>query len=200
MSSRRSDPLGNRVRIPRVPIDAPRTTARSKDKRPASPLRAISGVVGGILLFAGIVGLVWLVTHQRPILPTLPLPGLASTRPLAVQIPSLLAAGITLGRPTHQPALNQQQALLIASELEPDAATHAESASAQYILLNYVSRSTPATHPNLNNYPAWMILYQNIPLAPGDVSVEPTPVPQSHYDLYVFLDANTGKELLTIWA
>ncbi len=199
MSRRRSDLPGGRVRIPRAPIEAPRTTARSKDKRPASSSRAISGVVGGILLVAGIVGLVWLLTHQRPFLLALPLPGLAPTRPPAVQISSLLAASITLGHPTQPPALNQQQALLIASELEPDAATHAESASTQYVLLNYTNKTTPATHPDLNNYPAWMILYQNIPLAPGDVSVDPTPFPQSHQDLYVFLDANTGKELLAIW-
>lgn len=194
MSRRGSDLPGNRARISRVPIEAPRTTARSKDKRPASPSRAISGVVGGILLVAGIVGLLWLLTHQRPLLP---LPGLAPTQPLAVQIPSLLAAGITLGHPTHQPALNRQQVLLIASELEPDAASNAASASTQYVLLNYANKST--THPNLNNYPAWMILYQNIPLAPSDVSVDPTPVPQSHHDLYVFLDATSGKELLAIW-
>jgi hypothetical protein len=116
-----------------------------------------------------------------------------------VQISSLLVAGITLGRPTRPPALNQQQALLIASELEPDAATHAESTSTQYVLLNYINRNTPATHPDLNNYPAWMILYQNIPLAPNDPSLDPTPFPQSHHDLYVFLDANTGKELLATW-
>jgi len=44
-----------------------------------------------------------------------------------------------------------------------------------------------------------MILYQNIPLQPGDASVDSSPFPQSHHDLYVFLDANNGKELLVIW-
>ncbi len=34
---------------------------------------------------------------------------------------------------------------------------------------------------------------------PTDPSVDTTPFPQAHHDLYVFLDANTGKELLAIW-
>jgi len=111
----------------------------------------------------------------------------------------LLAAGITLGKPLQPSALNQQQALLIASELEPDAAANAKSTTTQYVLLNYTNRSTPAIRPDLTNYPAWMILYQNIPLQPSDASVDPTPFPRSHHDLYVFLDANNGKELLAIW-
>jgi len=199
MSRRRSDLTSSRVKIPGVPIEAPRTTARSKNRRPASLSHTISGVVGGMLFVAGIVWLVWLLTHPRLFPPTLPVSGLAPTRPPAGQIPSLLAAGITLGRPTRPPALNQQQALLIASELESDAASRAESASSQYVLLSYTSRNIPTTYRDLNNYPAWMILYQNIPLEPGDASVDPTPSPQSQHDLYVFLDANTGKELLAIW-
>jgi len=43
-----------------------------------------------------------------------------------------------------------------------------------------------------------MVLYQKIPREPNDASVDPTPFPHSYYDLYVFLDANSGKELLVV--
>jgi len=65
-------------------------------------------------------------------------------------------------------------------------------------LLNYPNKSTPATHPDLNGVAAWMVLYQKIPLEPADASTDPTPFPHSYYDLYVFLDANSGKELLVV--
>jgi hypothetical protein len=115
-----------------------------------------------------------------------------------MQITPLVAEGITLGHTDQTPALNMQQALLIASQLEPDAASKSKSPSAQYVLLNYPNKSTPATHPDLNGVPAWMVLYQKIPLEPGDASIDPTPFPRSYYDLYVFLDANSGKELLVV--
>ena len=125
------------------------------------------------------------------------LPGNTPTVPPTATVSPLIAAGISLGHPTQLPALTQQQALLIASQLEPDAATQATKASAQYVLLNYAGTST--AHSGFSNVAAWMIVYQQIPLAPGDPSADPTPFPQTHYDLYVFLDANSGKELLAIW-
>src|SRR5207302_1182392 len=97
------------------------------------------------------------------------------------------------------PALNQQQALLIASQLEPDAATKAKKTSAQYVLLNYTSTSASTSHTSLSNVPAWMVLYQQIPLASADPSADPNSPSHSTHDLYVFLDANSGKELLAIW-
>ncbi len=174
---------------------------RIKEPRPASWMRSLSAVVGGVLFVLAIAGFAWFLTHQYQLspLPALPIPGLAPTHASMEQVPPLFAAGITLSHPTQTPRLNQQQALLIANQLEPEAAANAQNTSAQYVLLNYSGRGTPAAQRDLNHIPTWMVLYQGIPLQPSDPSVDPTPFPQTHHDLYVFLDANTGKELLAIW-
>jgi hypothetical protein len=112
------------------------------------------------------------------------------------QIPPLTSAGISLGTPSSPPALTQQQALLIAGQLEPDAATNAQKTSARYVLLNFDGAGTATTQHAITNEPAWMMLYQQIPQQPADPSQS---LPKQH-DLYVFLDANSGKELLAIWA
>ena len=199
---RRSNNLPrNRVRMPGLDKQVSHTPIGPEEQPTTSRSRLISGIAGAILLAVGVAWLAWLLTHQnaRPAVTLFLTPGLAPTHPPTAQVSPLLAAGITLGKPSQPSALNQQQALLIASELEPDAAVNAKNTTTQYVLLNYTNKSTPAAHPDLANYPAWMILYQNIPLQPGDASVDSTPFPQSHHDLYVFLDANSGKELLVIW-
>ena len=172
------------------------STGRTPVRRP----RIATGIVGGILLGLAGIWLVWLLLHQLggPSLPGLPISGLAPTSAPAMQITPLAAEGITLGHTDQTPALNKQQALLIAGQLEPAAASKSKSSSAQYVLLNYPNKSTPAAHADLNGVPAWMVLYQKIPLERADASVDPTPSPQSYYDLYVFLDANSGKELLVV--
>ena len=172
------------------------STRRTSRARP----RITSGIVGGILLVFAALWIAWLLLHQfgGPALPALPIIGFAPTVQPATQIAPLVAEGITLGHADQTPALNQQQALLIASQLEPDAATRAKSATAQYVLVNYPNKSTPAAHANLDGVPVWLIYYQKIPLEAADASVDPTPSPHAYYDLYVFLDANSGKELLAI--
>jgi hypothetical protein len=115
------------------------------------------------------------------------------------QIPPLLAEGITLGHLDQTPSLSQKQAMLLASQLEPDAATKAKTVAARYVSLTYTSTSTAPVHSNLSNVPVWLIVYQQIPLQPADASVDPTPFPHSYHDLYVFLDASSGKEVLSIW-
>ena len=172
----------------------------STERTPGRLPRLATGIVGGILLGLAGIWLVWLLLHQLggPALPRLPIAGLVPTSAPAMQITPLAAKGITLGHTDQTPALNKQQALLIASQLEPDAAIKSKSTSAQYVLLNYPNKSTPAAHPDLNGVPTWMVLYQKIPLEPTDASVDPTPFPHSYYDLYVFLDANSGKELLVV--
>ncbi|HEV7236812.1 MAG TPA: hypothetical protein VGN15_11555, partial [Ktedonobacteraceae bacterium] len=122
----------------------------------------------------------------------------ASTTPPNIQSPPLAAVGITLSQSNQTPTVKQQQALLIASQLEPDAATKAKSTTAQFVLLNYQNKGTPATHADFNNVPVWMVLYQKIPLPSADPAVDPTPPSHPSYDLYVFLDASSGKELLKI--
>ncbi len=172
----------------------------STERAPGRQPRLATGIVGGILLGLAGIWLVWLLLHQLggPTLPRLPIGGLAPASLPAMQITPLAAKGITLGHTDQTPALNKQQALLIASQLEPDAAIKSKSTSTQYVLLNYPNKSTPAAHSDLNGVPTWMVLYQKIPLEPTDASVDPTPFPHSSYDLYVFLDANSGKELLVV--
>ena len=193
MSSHR----GTRSAGERVPGEE--TTARHT--RPISRPRRASKVVGVILIALACLILGWLLLNHfgwrasGQSFP--PQPGLDATALPTAQIPPLAAAGITLGHPTHTPALTEPEVLFIASQLEPDAATKAKKTSAQYVLLSYTGTNTSTSHPGFHNVLAWMIVYQQIPLAPTDVGV--TPFPQTHYDLYVFLDANTGKELLALW-
>src|SRR5438067_870008 len=142
-------------------------------KTPVTQPRLASGIIGGILLGLAGIWLGWLLLHQLggPALPTLPTSSFIPNSAPVTQITPLVAEGITLGHTDQTPTLNKQQALLIASQLEPHAATRSKSTSAQYVLLNYPAKSTPASHPDLNGVPVWMVLYQKVPLAPSDVSV-----------------------------
>ena len=165
--------------------------------------RVTSGVVGGILLGLAGLWLAWLLLHQFagnaiPAPPAPPMIGAFPTSPTDSQLAPLTAEGIALGHPSQTPALSQQQALLLASQLEPGAASKSKTTGARFVLLSYPDKSTLAAHPNYHDVPTWMIVYQRIPLEPADASVDPTPFSRSSYDLYVFLDANSGKELLAI--
>jgi hypothetical protein len=95
--------------------------------------------------------------------------------------------------------LNQQQAFFIAGQLEPEATAQAKSASASYVLLNYSATNTSSVPIDLHNTPAWMVWYQKIPQAVADSTVDATPPSAASHDLYVFLNADDGKELLVIW-
>lgn len=188
------------------PVKRPPTTPRlspTPPKRPA-PSRRISGIVGGVLLGLGVLWIGWLLVHQLggPTLPlpTLPIINFGSTPAPNVQSSPLTAAGITVSASNQTTTVSKQQALLLASQLEPDASAHAKSTTAQLVLLNYANKSTPATHADFNNTPVWMVLYQTIPLQSADPSVDPTPLTKTSYDLYIFLDANSGKELLKLQA
>ncbi len=177
--------------------------SRKIERRQRTPSNTMSAVIGAVLLFGCCVWLGWLVLHQQGVPLKLTFPTTAATPKLdnaIAQIPPLLAEGITVSAPTGQPALSQQQALLLAAQFEPDAATQAKTTTASYVLLSYPNVSTPATHASLNNVPAWMIWYQNVPYVPADASVDSTPFPHSHHDLYVFIDASSGKELLAVWS
>jgi hypothetical protein len=167
--------------------------------------RRVSGVLGAILLALAGIWFAWLLLHQfaSAAIPAPPAPsnvGVAPANSPDSQNSPLAAEGITLGHPGTTPGLSQQQALLISGQLEPDAASKAKTTSAQFVLLNYPNKGTPATHADYHNVPAWMVLYQGIPLKPADAAVDPTPSLRSTYNLYVFLDANSGKELLAIQA
>lgn len=177
-------------------------TIQGRDEEESTPqrLRVTSGAVGAMLLaFAGI-WLAWLLLHQFagsavPAPPTIHMA--PTTNSPELQITPLIAAGITLSHPDKTPGLSQQQALVIASQLEPNAASKAKIAIAQYVLLNYPGKGTP-THADFHNVPTWMVLYRSIPLEPANTSVDQASSPHSSYDLYVFLDASSGKELLAV--
>ncbi len=168
-----------------------RKRTRKREPRPLSQL--VSGLIGGVLLGIAVLWIGVLVLQRVgvavPSFPTIVGFGSSSAPAPVIQITPLVAEGITLGATNQTPALNQQQALLLASELEPDAASHAKVTGAKYVLLTYPNTSTPPVHPNFNGAPAWMITYQQIPQQSSS---------QATYDLYVFLDANSGKELLTV--
>ncbi len=175
--------------------------------RQASTTRRISAILGGLLLVIAIAGFLWFIAPWRSssLLPTLPI--FAPAHPSTEQVPPLLAVGITLEHPSQAPTINQQQALLIASQLEPEAAANAQNTTAQYVLVSTGqdvkgAPQAPPQHaptPALDHVPAWMVLYQSVPLQPNDPSVDTTPSRRTQHDLYVFLNADTGKELLAIW-
>ncbi|HZU68207.1 MAG TPA: hypothetical protein VFA09_13100 [Ktedonobacteraceae bacterium] len=163
--------------------------------------RLVSGIVGAFLLALALLWLAWMISNRftgGTGISLLPIPGLTQPTPTVGQIAPLTAAGISLGTPASPPALTQQQALLMAGELEPDAAANAQRTSASYVLLSYDGTGTATPQRAITNQPAWMVLYQQIPQPSSDPSADPSQSLSKHYDLYVFLDANTGQELLAI--
>ncbi|MBX5452247.1 hypothetical protein [Thermogemmatispora sp.] len=157
----------------------------------------ISGFLGALLLA---VGLIWLLAllkqpHEglKLVIPHLPVTKQTST----VQLPALYTAGIILGTPAEPATITQEQALLLASHWQPEVASKAKKVLARYVLLTYIPRN--ANRPQMENIPAWMIIYEQVPLQPADASVDPTPFPRSSYDFYLFLDAKSGKVLLSLW-
>jgi|GEM_PF-3796989 len=125
---------------------------RATNQRAAQkPSRVVSGIIGGVLIGLAGVWVIWLLLHQFGTNIPLP-PGLPAQNPTPVsQISPLVAEGITLAPASQSPALSQKQALLIASQLEPDAAATAGQITAQYLLVTYPNTVTPAAHPDLHN-------------------------------------------------
>jgi cytoskeletal protein RodZ len=168
-------------------------------RRSHSRLWSVSGIVGAILLAIGLLWLLMLLwqAYAGPKFSLAHLSAGSTSGTSTVQIPALYTAGIILGTPAQPARLDQQQAILLASQWEPGAASKAKKIQARYVLLTYIPHN--ASKPQIENQPAWMVLYEEIPLQPADASVDPTPFPSSYYDLYVFLDANSGKPLLSVW-
>jgi hypothetical protein len=157
-----------------------------------------TAIIGGLLIILACAALVWLLlshfsaarlspSAQSLTASPTPAAGVLPNNTPVVQIASLAAEGITLKQATHAAALSRQEALLIASQLEPNAASQAKSASAQYLLLDYAGSNSTAVRSSMQNEPSWMIEYQQIPSST-----------QTPYDLFVFIDANTGKELIAV--
>lgn len=178
----------------------PRGVAARKSTRrrePGALPRRLSALVGGILICVALLWFGWLLARQHN-------PGLASvrfpfsgpqTQPTA---DPLLAAGITLTTPAQgqTASLNRQQALLLADQMEPQAAAHANSVSADYVLLNY--KGSANTTAALHDVPAWLVHYSKVSGAAPDTAADPHAANTPH-DCYLFLDATTGQELLALW-
>jgi hypothetical protein len=164
------------------------------------PWPSISAILGGALVGVCALCLGWIFLHRPGAarLPALPSFIIAPTSSAGAQIGALTAEGITLGQASQAPGLSQQQAIFIANQLEPVAAAGSVRRDARYVLLHYPSQSTPAARANYKDVPSWMVIYQKIPLKPADTAVDPGPSSRSSYDLYVFLDAQSGRELLTV--
>lgn len=177
-----------------------RKSAR-KSQENSSATRQFSGVVGAILIGIALLWAAWLYLHHlNPAINSLvfPLPGpLAQTGTPAPADP-LLAAGVTLSDPAtgQEPVLTRQQALLLANQLEPAASAQAGGTDARYTLFSY--SNTKQTSTGFHDVPAWLVHYSKVPEPRPDTSADPHATSVQH-DLYIFLDANSGAALLTIW-
>lgn len=192
-------------RRPRYPEEniAGRKTVVSR-RSPWLSSQRLTAIAGALLVLVAILWLGWLLLPRLANTVGIslgPFPGMPSTPTPEISLSPLAAAGVSVGHASQTPALTEQQALYLASQLEPDASAHAQKTAALYVLLNYAPASTAATpRTTLTSVPAWMIVYQQVALRPSDPSADPASSTATRHDLYVFLDANTGKELLVIWA
>jgi hypothetical protein len=181
-----------------------RATARRATDRSASEvrMRRLSAIIGGVLICATLAWFGWLVARQHnPGLAAInfPFPGLQGQPTAQSTVDPLLAAGITLTTPTQGQSalLSEQQARLLADQMEPQAAAHASTVSARYILFSY--KGSTATTASSHDVPAWFIHYINVAGPGSDTAADPHATNTSH-DCYLFLDANSGQELLALWA
>jgi hypothetical protein len=168
--------------------------------RPRSGTKQASAIIGAILVGTAILWFVWLYARQvNPALGALnfSLPAALHSSSTATATDPLVAAGITLAIPAQdqQPSIGHEQAILLADQMQPDAALNAGSVSAEYVLLSDSSKTLSAT---LQNTPAWVIHYTKVAEPHPDTSADPQARTTQH-DLYIFLDATSGQELLALW-
>jgi hypothetical protein len=162
------------------------------------PLRRYSALVGGSLIVLALLWFAWLLVRQlNPAVNSINFPFTSSSTSSAPSDP-LAAAGVTLTLPAQgqEPPLTKQQALLLASQLEPAVTARSGGIDAQYTLFSYSSSGSSQT--NFHNVPVWLIHYSKVTEPHPDTSADPQASSGNH-DFYVFLDAKSGQELLTIW-
>lgn len=159
----------------------------------------LSQVIGGMLLGIFVFWLARFLFFSAPTSPqVLPFDG-ASAPPAATTISTPAAlkdAGITLESSAAPATMSQAQALQLAQQFEPDAASGAKKTVAQAVLLTYPASAAIKGHADYQRVPVWMVWYQQIPQGQNDVAIDN----QSAHDLYVFLDARAGQEVLTVWS
>jgi hypothetical protein len=176
-----------------------RAARKESTSDPAS--RQFSAIVGVALIGVAALWFIWLVVRQvNPGIVSLsfPFPNLVPPRSANTPVDPLAAAGITLSAPLQgqEPGLTQQQALLLAAQIEPQVAAKAADVSARYTLFSY--QGTAPGAPSFHNIPVWLIHYSGIAEPHPDTGADPHATGAQH-DFYVFLDANSGRELLAIW-
>lgn len=185
------------VRKPARPGETARKSTRQR--APKSVSRQFSAIVGGALILIAAFWFGWLLLHQfnPALVSTFPLPGNWLPNSASAPADPLVAAGITLSTPARgqEPLLTHQQALLLVNGMEPQAASQAGGVTASYTLFSYKSSNSTAS---FHNVPVWLVHYTGVSGPPPDTSADPHAASARH-DLYVFLDANSGKELLAIW-
>lgn len=177
-----------------------RARVAERGSRQGKGLRWWSALVGGVLICVALGCFGWLVVSQPRAglsfrFPFTNFPNQPTAQP---SVDPLVAAGISLATPAsgQTAQLSQQQAIVLANQLEPQAAAHARSVSAAYVLFNYKG-STPIPG-GLSGVPAWLVHYSKVAAAGPDTAADPHATNPSH-DCYLFLDATSGKELLAVW-
>lgn len=180
----------------------PEAVARKSPRKrpPDSAMRQFSAITGAVLVGMALLWFVWLLVRQLSpglVSITFPLPNVMMNSASGQSDP-LAAAGITLSSPAQgqEPLLTERQALLLANQIEPGVAGRAGGVDAQYTLFSY--HSANSSYPDFHNVPIWLIHYTQISEPPPNTSADPH-ASTTHHDFYVFLDANSGRELLAIW-
>lgn len=189
------------ARKPSRPTQATRQSRSGRGRRgPDAVSRQFSAIIGVALIGAAALWFIWLLVRQvNPGMVSLnfPFSNLLPPHQASAPVDPLAAAGITLSAPSQgqEPGLTRQQAILLANQMEPQASAKAAGVSAQYTLFSYQSAGNGAS---FHNVPVWLIHYTGISEPGPDTAADPHATGAKH-DLYVFLDASSGSELLAIW-
>jgi hypothetical protein len=184
---------------------------RNSSSSHPSRWHTISQISGGILLGIGIFWLAKLLFFHAPAAaPLMPATGAGarptvsaadgghgSSSPLTFSTPApLRAAGITVSAIQPPATMSEAQALLLAGQDEPDAASSAKKQVADAVSLSYPASKVVKGHADFNHSIAWMVWYQQVPQGGNGIAIDKQP----NHDFYIFLDAKTGQELFTIWS
>lgn len=177
-----------------------RARVAERGRRRRGGVRWWSALVGGLLICAALGWFGWLVVSQQhaSLSFRFPFTNVQNQPTAQPSVDPLVAAGISLATPgSGQTALlSQQQAIVLANQLEPQAAAHARGVSTAYVLFSYKG-STPIPG-GLSGVPAWLVHYSKVAAAGPDTAADPHAANSPH-DCYLFLDATSGKELLAVW-
>src|SRR5947209_10246168 len=151
---------------PRLTKEKTRTATHQTPQKRDKTSRQVTAVIGGVLIVVAVLWFAWLLARQaNPTLRTwkLPLPGFLAQNTPTPQVDPLIAAGINLSLPVQgqEPRLTQEQALLLANQMEPEAAATAAGIDERYALFSYTNADT--SQPSFAKVPVWVIHYKQLP-------------------------------------